>query len=90
MDIVGWTIGIAGLVYAIWTNYRSKAQRQRIHSFLKALKPGVEAGNKAGVLTAINDEMPRLIPPKKNDLGVTPEIHKMTYVPSGAGPEASL
>jgi hypothetical protein len=65
MDLVGWTIGGAGIAYGIWSDYNSKKERQRIHSFLKGLKPGVEANNTAGVLAAINDEMARLIPPKK-------------------------
>jgi hypothetical protein len=65
MDIVGWIIGVVGLAYAIWTDCRSKKEQQRIHSFLKGLKPGVEANNPTGVLAAINDEMARLIPPKK-------------------------
>jgi len=64
MDIVGWIIGAAGLGYGLWSDYNSRKEKQRLHSFLKALKTGVEANNTNGVLKAINDEMERLIPPK--------------------------
>jgi hypothetical protein len=44
----------------------SKEERQRLHSFLKALKPSIVTKNKAEILDAINDEMERLVPPKKS------------------------
>jgi hypothetical protein len=69
MDIVGWSIGVVSLAYAVWTNHRanverkrSNAQRQYLHSFLKGLKPSIDSPR---VLAAINDEMERLIPPRK-------------------------
>jgi hypothetical protein len=43
----------------------AKEERQRVHSFLKALKPSIGTKNTAEILDAINDEMARLIPPKK-------------------------
>jgi len=64
MDWIGWIIGIAGVGYAVWTDLRSRTERRRLHSFLKGLKPGVEAGNVKGVIAAINDEMAMIIPPK--------------------------
>jgi len=63
MDFVGWVIGLVGLAYGVWTNHTSKVERQRLHSFLKGLKPDVEANNAPKVLEAIKDEMARLIPP---------------------------
>lgn len=65
MDWIGWAIGMIAIGYAVWTDYRSRTERRRLHSFLKGLKPGVEAGNADGVIRAINDEMATLCRPKK-------------------------
>lgn len=67
VDWIGWIIGVAGIAYAIWTDYRSRTQRERLHSFLKGLKTGVvEKPDHDALLTAINDEMATLIRPAKN------------------------
>jgi hypothetical protein len=67
MDWVGWGIGVVGIAYAIWTDYRARTQRERLHAFLKGLKTGVvEKPDHGALLNAINDEMAVLIPPRKS------------------------
>jgi hypothetical protein len=66
MDIIGWSIGAVSLGYAIWTNHKSNVERGRMHSFLKGLKPSIQGDNAQKVVHAIEDEMQRLIPPRKS------------------------
>ncbi len=60
-----------GLLVAGITEMNARAERGRLHSFLKGLRAAVFAGEaaKAPMLGAINDEMARLIPPGRSFWG---------------------
>jgi hypothetical protein len=63
MDWIGWILGAFAIAYAVWKDHEYRVERGRLHSFLKAFKPNVPAGSREE--KAIEDEMARVIPPKK-------------------------
>ena len=69
LPVVGCLIGIGGIVVGVVGNMearrsdrRSRRERERMHSFLKGLKPSIGRGLPNEIVWAINDELERLIP----------------------------
>ena len=67
--IVGCAIAIGGIVVGIVGNMnarrsdrRIRRERERMHSFLKGLRPSIGRGLPNEIIWAINDELERLIP----------------------------
>jgi len=58
-------VGIIGLSFALWSFFKSRSEREWVHTALVNLKPAIQGENKAQVITAINDMLAFLKPPKK-------------------------
>ena len=56
--------GVLGVLYGVWSEYRSANERRTQHSFLKGLKPAIGNAPRDEIITQIDDEMARLIPTK--------------------------
>jgi len=69
-DLIGYAIGLIGIGYGIFSDYNARKERIALHGFLKGLKTGVlEKPDHENLIKAIDDEMGRLIPPKKKKDG---------------------
>jgi hypothetical protein len=62
IGIGGIGVGIVGNIKARRSDRRYRRERERMHSFLKGLRPSIGRGLPNEIVWAINDELERLIP----------------------------
>lgn len=62
---VGLVVGIIGVGYGVWSDLKRRSDRKWVHMGLANLKPGIQGDNRNEVITAIDNMMEFLKPPKQ-------------------------
>jgi hypothetical protein len=58
-------VGLLGLGFGFWSEFKRKSEREQIHVALVNLKPSIQGPNAGKILAAIDNMLEFLKPPKK-------------------------
>jgi len=64
LTIFGTVVTVVSLCYALYSDIHRKVERDWIHMALVNLKPGIQGENRNEIVTAINNMLEVLKPPK--------------------------
>jgi hypothetical protein len=77
-------VGISGLVFGIWSEWKRKSERESVHAALVNLKPLIRGENRADVIAAINNTLEFLKAPKPTNRFSVKKFAKPAQSPQSA------